>query len=100
MASSCDADTRGGGVAAAVPVVLPKSLRHGVTGGDEPFMESLVETILVMESLAESILVMRKQRERAHTKRARHDGKRAKLYVPRDPGPDGGCITSLLNKGN
>ena len=63
MASSCDADTLGGGVAAAVPVVLPKSLRHGVTGGDEPFMESLVETILVMESLAESILVMKKQRE-------------------------------------
>ena len=53
MASSCDADTPGGGVAAAVPVVLPKSLRHGVTGGDEPFMESL----------AESILVMKKQRE-------------------------------------
>ena len=63
MASSCDADTLGGGVAAAVPVVLPKSLRHGVAGGDEPFMESLVETILVMESLAESILVMKKQRE-------------------------------------
>ena len=63
MASSCDADTPGGGVAAAVPVVLPKLLRHGVAAGDEACMESLVETILVMESLAESILVMKKQRE-------------------------------------
>ena len=63
MASSCDAGTPGGGVAAAVTVVPPKSLRHGVTCGDEPFMESLAESILVMESLAESILVMKKQRE-------------------------------------
>ena len=53
MASSCDAGTPGGGVAAAVTVVPPKSLRHGVTCGDDPFMKSL----------AESILVMKKQRE-------------------------------------
>ena len=55
MASSCDAHTLGGGVAAAVPVVLPKSLRHGVTGGDEPFMESLAESILVMKKHREQL---------------------------------------------
>ena len=53
MASSCDADSPGGGVAAAAPVVLPKLLCQGAAAGDAAFMESL----------AESVLVMKKQRE-------------------------------------
>ena len=63
MASSCDAETPGAGVPAAVPVVLPKLLCQGAAGGDAAFMKSLEESVLVMESLAESILVMKKQRE-------------------------------------
>ena len=63
MASSCDADTLGGGVAAAVPVVLPKLLSQALADGDAAFLKSLDESILVMESLAESILVMKKHRE-------------------------------------
>ena len=63
MASSCDADTPGGGVPAAVPVVLPKLRCQGAAAGDAAFMKSLEESVLVMESLAESILVMKKQRE-------------------------------------
>ena len=63
MASSCDDDTPGAGVPAAVPVVQPKLRCQGAAAGDAAFMKSLEESVLVMESLAESILVMKKQRE-------------------------------------
>ena len=69
MASSCDAETPGAGVPAAVPVVLPKLLCQGAAGGDAAFMKSLEESVLVMESLAESILVMKKQREQLKRER-------------------------------
>ena len=64
MASSCDADTPGGGVAAAVPVVLPKLLRHGVAAGDAAFMESLAESILVMKKQREQLKRMKEDLSR------------------------------------
>jgi len=63
MASSCDAHTLGGGVAAAVPVVLAKLQRQAAAAGDAAFLKSFDESIHAMESLAESILVMKTHRE-------------------------------------
>ena len=63
MPRCCDAFMAADGVAAAVAVVPPKLLRHGVAAGDAAFLDSVEDTIVVMESLQESIRDMEKERQ-------------------------------------